>query len=120
MTTDYAQDLLNNEQEIVKTARLYAEARKKSASAEIDLDLLLTKEIHDIRGDRKSLSKDNALLELMAGDKINGQNEEAVRLYREWKQYEAEYKGYEKIQEALTSSIMAIQSIMKYNIESGG
>jgi hypothetical protein len=120
MTTDYTQDLEKHQKEIVEISKKYAEARKKSTAGEVDLDLLLTREILAIRGDRKSLSKENAILELMAGDKINGQNEEAIKLYKEWKNYEAEYKGYEKIQEALISSIMTIQSIMKYNTNNGG
>jgi hypothetical protein len=120
MTTDYTQDLDKYQSEIVKESRDYEVAILASVRAELKLDKMLSRDIIAIRGDRKTLSKENAIIELMAGNEIDGQNEEAIKANEEMKINKAIYMGKDKVIDAISRAMGAIQSNMKYDVNNGG
>jgi len=87
--------------------------RVLSSAAETALDALLATNAARLTGDRKSISKENLILLLMAT------NDKAREYYDEYKQNEASYKGLEKVLEAGAQLIMAIKSAMKYYGDGG-
>jgi len=94
-------------------AENYMKFRVLSSDAETALDALLATNAARLTGDRKSISKENLILLLMAT------NDKAREYYDEYKQNEASYKGLEKVLEAGAQQIMAIQSAMKYYGDGG-
>ena len=92
----------------VKTANLYADARKRAGKAEADLKILLTSRLKELRGNKKNLGVEMAILILMEDDEL------AKKLYGEWVEQEALYKGYERILDATNSKLITEQALLKW------
>lgn len=125
MFENYQQELLRQSNELIAIAREYAESRRNSSMAEEHLDIEMAKYGDKLRGDRKSLSKENMLIELLKGTPnldTGGElisyniNEENSKNHKILLTEEANYKGLEKVMDAIKTRIMTLQSIMKYDI----
>ena len=108
MDIHIAQGLQKKAQEQTKIARDYAQSRLKAAQARVDLLILLTAELSDIRAKKK-----NAGIE-MAMTMLCETNAAAKDLRRIEIIETAKYKGFEKIIESLQNEISYTQSMMKY------
>jgi len=93
----------------------YFKARGKYAQARIALDQLLAVKSAEFRKKRANVGYEMSLIMLM---EIGG--EEIGKYYSDLRTYEAQYKGLEKILEAVGHKISYYQSIMKYIKEGGG
>lgn len=91
----------------MENAKSYADARVKAGKAEYSLKILLTSKLKELRGNKKNLGIEMALLMLMED------NETARNLYAEWMEWESKYKGLEKLLEAYASKLITEQAIMK-------
>jgi hypothetical protein len=111
MFEDYTQELDRLSKEKIDLSSEYKEARLSATKSRISYQIKLASIIDIIKGDRKTISYEMSEIESL---KLN--NDEVTDLYREKEEQEALYKGLEKVIEAYTSRIMAIQSLMKYNI----
>lgn len=95
-------------QKQVDTANRYAIVRREAANAETDLKILLTAKLKELRGSKKNLGIEMAILMLCEDNSV------AVNLYNEWNKKEAEYKGLERLLEAQSSQLIFEQSLMKF------
>ena len=109
-----AMKLSNLADEQVELAREYKTLREKSGLAGMELGVLLSTNINSILKKKAGAGYDIAVTMLM------GENEEAVKLYREQKTNEAKYKGIEKLIETIQSKISLEQSNMKYILRGEG
>lgn len=91
----------------IKIAESYAEARSKAGDAESKLKLILTAKLKELRGNKKNLGVEMALLMLMETDTV------ARGLYSDWMEWEAKFKGLEKLLDAYASKLITEQAIMK-------
>ena len=98
-------------QEIVEKARLYQAARRKSAIAKWKLDLILASKMEEMRLIRKSIGYDTARVMLLEYD-----DEEIAEYYREEERWTSEYKGLEKVIDALQSQVSLCQSLIKNKV----
>ncbi len=95
-------------QEQTQRAREYMEARKKAAVAKTELLILLTAKLPKIREKKKNAGMEMSLAILCE------ECEEAQALLSTELKETAQYKGLEKLMEALQSEISYSQSVMKY------
>lgn len=95
----------------VDTATRYANIRRQSGNAESDLKILLTARLKELRGNKKNLGIEMAILIMCEEDT------HAQELFQEWQRKEAEYKGLERILDAQASQLMFEQSVMRYQRE---
>ena len=107
---DYAQELLGVGEQRIKVANQYYLIRKKHGQANVDLNLLLTPHLKKFRESKKNLGIDMAIKMLMAIEPV------AVTLFKESETSLHEYKGLDRLLDAYEGKMMALQSIMKYNI----
>jgi hypothetical protein len=112
MIEDYTQELNRISLEEERIANLYRDARISSAEAGYKISIKLAKNIDRIREGKKSIGYDMALIELLKGDDLVIKEQ-----YRIKEEEEANYKGLEKILDALAGRRIAIQGIMKYNVQ---
>ena len=92
----------------IEIAKQYEEARRKSGEAEGDLKLILTSRLKELRGTKKNIGVEMAILMLME------ENATAQKLYKDWVTWESKYKGLEKLLDAYASKLITEQAIMKY------
>lgn len=98
--------------EQVRCADEYSEARRLAGEAEVSLNIILAANLKNIRAQKRNVGIEMAHLMLCED------NEEAKRLYMEWKTNEARYKGLEKLLEARSAKLIFEQSLMK-NVREG-
>lgn len=108
MDIEKAKELSDLATKQIENARLYRESREKSGIAKSQLYILLTAKLKELRGNKKNLGVEMAVLMLMEESHV------AKDLYKEWTEQESRYKSLEKIIEAYASKISLEQSIMKY------
>ena len=89
-------------------AEEYESARRKSGKAESELKLILASKLAELRGKKKNIGIEMAILMLLEDDKI------ARGLYKEFTEQEAIYKGLEKLLDAYASKLITEQAIMKF------
>lgn len=95
--------------DLIEKAKMYYEARKASFEAKRDLDILLaSKYLTSFRNIKRNLGYDMALLMLVS------EESEAKSLYETYLTKQAEYKGLEKILDAIQSKVSFMQSLMRY------
>ena len=94
-----------------KTANHYAEAREKYAEAKLFLDIKLAGELKELRKKRSNIGYEMALLMLI--ERIP----EIEPQYRDYINAKNEYKGLEKIMNAVSSRISLGQSLIKNRIQ---
>lgn len=92
-------------------ANKYFACRHIAAKAKVDIEILLTASLSAIRSEKPNCGIEMAYMMLME------KSEEARKLYREWQENEAKYKGLERILEAQATEIMFYQSFMKWQKE---
>jgi len=96
--------------ELIEMARTYCEARKLSSEAQRDLDILLaSKYLTSFRAIKRNLGYDMALLMC-----VEQEGEVGRKLYDTYLTKQAEYKGLEKILDAIQSKVSFMQSLMRY------
>ena len=98
--------------EIVTKARGYQEARRKAALAKWKLDVIQATKMKEIREIRSSVGYDAARIML-----LEYENEEIHEYYRDETRWTAEYKGLEKVIDALQSQVSLCQSLIKNKIK---
>lgn len=91
-----------------QNAQKYADARREAGEAEASLKIILTSHLKELRGNKKNLGVEMAILMLCED------NDEARKLLKEWTQKEAIYKGLEKLLEATAAKLIFEQSLMKF------
>jgi hypothetical protein len=94
--------------EIVEKSKRYAEARNLAALNKWKLDLILASKMNELRKTRSNLGYEMARIML-----LEEPNEETKKYYREEERYTAEYKGLEKIIDALHGQVILAQSLIK-------
>ena len=92
----------------ILVSKQYAKAREESGKAETELKLLLAPALNDISEGRKNMGIETALLRFIAD------NGSARKLYEEWHNKRAVYKGLEKIMDSYASKLITAQAIMKF------
>lgn len=107
-------DQLETTTELVELSKQYADARKKAAEAKINIDIMLTAKLANIREQKSNVGYDMAILMLME------EQPHVKEDYTVWKREEAKYKGLEKIIDSLRTKLSFYQTIAKYTIEQGG
>ena len=85
----------------------YAEARRKAGHVKRQLDTLLVAVLSDLRAKKSNLGYDMAILMLCE------KNELAMSIYGELIEQTANYKGLDKIIEAIKNQISLYQSIWR-------
>lgn len=96
---------------LVEYATTYEQIRTKAGKAKSELDIMLVAHLTSIRSRKSNVGYDMALLMLMEMSK------EAQAIYQEMTELTNQYKGVEKIIDAIKSKISLEQSIMKYAID---
>ena len=86
----------------------YAEQRKIASKAKTEMEILLVSALPTIRMSKPNVGIEMALLMLME------YQPETKLIYRQWKEAEGLYKGYEKILDANSGAIMYGMALMKY------
>ncbi len=104
--------------ELVDLSRQYADARNASAEAKKNMDIILAARYLDgFLAKKKNLGIDMAYLMLINEEIDPTGHSEIKEYYETYHVKEAEYKGIEKMIEAISSRIMLIQSVMKYQLK---
>jgi len=103
-----AQELSKLADHQIKLAREYVNKRRIAGDLKTEIELLVTANLGDIRGSKKNVGYDMAVLMLL---EMQPQFKET---YRNFRAAESDYKGLEKLIEAHQSKISLEQSIMKY------
>lgn len=111
MDTPKIQTLRELADKQIKDADRYAETRRIAGKAESDLNILLTAYLPDLRQNKKNLGVEMARFMLMET------NDVAKKLYAEWLENEAIFKGLEKLLEAQAAKLIFEQSIMKHRTD---
>lgn len=111
---DYADsnEVMKISAELVSLAKKYQEARQKAAVAKWRLDVIQASKMKEIREIRSSVGYDTARLMLLEYD-----DAEIHQYYKEESRWVGEYKGLEKIIDALQSQISLCQSLIKNKIK---
>lgn len=112
MNENYQQEILRLSEDMLQQSKNYSKARKESAISFSIIKLELAKAYSELKGDKKIFGYDLALIMLR-----ENANDELLNHFKIYEEKEAEYKGLEKILEALKTRIMAIQSVMKYDLQ---
>lgn len=89
-------------------ANKYSEQRKIASKAKTEMQILLVSALPNIRLSKPNVGIEMAFLMLME------YQPDTTAIYRQWKEAEGLYKGYEKILEANSSSLMYAMALMKY------
>ena len=93
---------------LLEFSEKYADHRKVSADNKTKFDIILASKFNSFRQQKPNLGHETAVFMLLeSGDK------EVETYYTDWQFNEAQYKGLEKIIEAIQSKISLSQSIMK-------
>ena len=95
-------------------AEEYRIARIKASKAKEQFYIIFSSILPEIRKEKRNIGQEMAIIEAIRIHEV------AKDLWRDWQKYEAEYKGLEKLIEALKSKISLNQSIMKWAAEKGG
>ena len=95
-------------QEDIKLAEQYRDARVAHAMAGRDISVLIAKHIP-----KDASSFENKMIKLL---NFEGIYEQAYNLLTSYEISKAEYKGLEAIRESYKGRIIAIQSLMKWNL----
>lgn len=108
MDAQKAQELSVLADHQIKLAREYSNKRRIAGDLKTEIELMVTAKLGDIRGSKKNVGYDMAILMLL--EMQPGVQE----VYKRYRAAESDYKGLEKLIEAHQSKISLEQSIMKY------
>lgn len=111
MDTEKISELSALSTQQIKNAERYSEARIFAGEAESHLKILLTAKLPELRGNKKNLGIEMAILMLMEDSEV------ARKLYLDWVKWESVYKGLEKLIDAYSSKLIFEQSLMKFRKE---
>lgn len=104
--------VLEISEELLTKSKEYHDARRKAAVAKWKLDLILASKMKEFRVIRTNLGYESARVMLLEDN-----NDEINQYYKEEEKWSAEYKGLEKIIDALQSQISLCQSLIKNRIK---
>ena len=99
--------------ELMGYAKEYTDARRKYAESKVKLDKMLAVRLPKYFSDRKSMGIESAIIKGLE-DRTYQDCDKFGEHYKGMVYYEALYKGYERILDAIESKIMTIQSLMKF------
>lgn len=103
--------------EIVDRARDYIKALNEATEAKNYLEVILTAEyLKDFRAVKKNLGYDMALL-MMLEKAAEQDNDDILDAYKQYQTKTAEYKGLEKLINALETKVSYYQSLMRWQRE---
>ena len=111
MDVNTARELSKLASKQIELASLYAKKRREAGDLKSDIEIMVTANLSNIRGAKKNVGYDMAVLMLL---EIRPEFKETYKNYRA---AEADYKGLEKLIEAHQTKISLEQSIMKYILQ---
>lgn len=95
-------------------ANQYRVARHKAAEAKYRLDIILASKMNEFRKVKSSIGYDMARIMLLEEG-----NEDIKNYYKEEEKWTADYKGLEKVLDALHGQIILAQSLIKNKKQEG-
>lgn len=100
--------------ELYRLSQEYNKARQEAAKAKYKLDIILASRFEEIREKKKNVGYESALIMLLEPGE-----EEVQTYYKNYTRFTAQYKGLERLIDALHSRISLIQSLIKNQIKLG-
>lgn len=113
---DYAEEILKLADKRRDLATKYAVQRKKYGETKSEIDILYAAKLLSLLEKKKNLGYELGMLMMIANEKKEGVDI-LTNMYSDMIKHYNNYKAIEKMLDALETKIMAIQSIMKYNID---
>lgn len=109
-----SKELITLADEQIRIARIYYAAKIRAARAKLRLYLILTGEklLSKYMEYNKNIGVEKALLRM-----IEEKGEEVKKEYKIFEEQTARYEGASKLFDAYTNKIIAIESLMKYQLK---